>query len=578
MNYLPKKILILLLALVAVGSVHAQKRKKKTTAKKTAAPKKAASKPAATQTLSIGDTAAPKTVTITSAFKPFLKDAAKVNFTAATPVIDSSKIPVAYSIPSQNLFFVYQPVSIKPLGLAIDSGYLWENDHYIKIGAGNFSSYYGEAAFSFGDGKTSITNVRGKFLTSTGNLPAQQAAKWRIDVLSVFNTKSGHEWTTHPFYQSSTQYFYGYEPATLPYTKESLLQRFITVGAEVGMQNKKANAYGITYHPQISFARFFDNREAHENTFLIKAPISKSFGKIYSFDLGLTADMSTTTFPLIPNSLKIQNNLYWLDPSVQIKTAGFKVNVGMRPSWDNKQFSLLPNLSAEARIADLNIILEAGWTGSFQKNTYRSLAGFNPWIGTPISFLNTKINEQYAGIKGTKGNHFTYQFRAAFQKLTNQPLFVNDGVDGKSFRVLFEPEMNALRLHGEIGYTEQETISFTAGATFNEYSSLQKNQKAWGLLPIEATASLKWKVLKDLQVKADAFIWDGAAYPFVGTTISPLKGKAAADLNLGAEFTVLPKLNLWIQMNNVLNSKYQRWNQYQVLGFNVLGGVVYSFR
>jgi hypothetical protein len=576
MNYLPKRIFILLLAFAAVGSVHAQKKsKKKTTTKKTVAPKKTAAKPAM-QTVSIGDTAAPKMVTITSAFKPFLKDAAKVNFTAATPVIDSSKIPTSYSIPSQNLFFLYQPVAIKPLGLAIDSGYTWENNHYVKVGFGNFSSYFGEAAFSFGDGKTSITNIRGNFLTSTGHLFAQQAAKWGVDVLSIFNTKSGHEWTTRPFYQSSTQYFYGYQPSTLSYAKDDLLQRFVTVGVEVGMQNKTANSYGITYHPQISFARFFDNREAHENTFMIKAPISKSLGEKYSFDLGITADMSTTTFPLIPNPLKIQNNLYWLDPSVQIKTGSFKVNAGIRPAWDNKEFSLLPNLSAEARITDLNIILEAGWVGSFQKNTYRSLAGFNPWVGTPISFMNTKINEQYAGIKGTRGNHFTYQFRAAFQKLNNQPLFLNNSGDGKSFNVVFEPEMNALRLHGEIGYTEQERISFTAGATFNEYSSLQNNEKAWGLLPIEATASLKWKVLKDLQVKADAFIWDGA--PYRDSAMAARKGKAVADLNLGAEFTVMPRLNLWIQMNNVFNNTYQRWNQYQVLGFNVLGGVVYSFR
>jgi hypothetical protein len=95
-------------------------------------------------------------------------------------------------------------------------------------------------------------------------------------------------------------------------------------------------------------------------------------------------------------------------------------------------------------------------------------------------------------------------------------------------------------------------------------------------LPLEATGSLKWKILKDLQVKADVFIWDGAPYREI--TLAAKKGKAVGDLNLGAEFTVMPRLNLWIQMNNVLNSTYQRWNQYSVLGFNVLGGVVYSFR
>ncbi len=576
MNYLPRIVLITVMAIFAVGSLHAQK--KKTVKQKAAATKSV--KPDAGTALTVikeaGDTSAPKMVTITSAFKPFLKDAAKVNFTAATPVIDSSKIPVTYTIPSQNLFFSYQPVAIKPLALPIDSGYIWENDQYIKLGAGNFSTYYGEAALSFGDGKNSITNIRGNFLTTTGHLPSQQAAKWGIDLLSVFNTKNNHEWTAHPFYQSSTQYLYGYLPSTLPYTKESLLQRFSTVGLELGMQNKIENAFGITYHPQISAGRFFDNNEAHENYLLIKAPITKSFGQIYAFNLGITADIATTTFPLTPNPAVIKNNLYYLNPSIQFKTPNVKINAGIQPSWDNTQFSLLPDLTAEAKFSEINLSLEAGWRGYFQKNSYRSLANFNPWIGMPNALLNTKINEQYAGVKGTQGDHFTYQARVSLLTMNNQPLFVNNTGDGKTFNVLYDPEIKAIRLHGEVGYTEQEKISITAGANFTQYNSLSVQPKAWGLLPLEATGSLKWKVLKDLQVKADVFIWDGAQYR--DSTSTARKGKAVADLNLGAEFTVMPKLNLWIQMNNLLNSTYQRWNQYSVLGFNVLGGVVYSFR
>jgi len=30
-------------------------------------------------------------------------------------------------------------------------------------------------------------------------------------------------------------------------------------------------------------------------------------------------------------------------------------------------------------------------------------------------------------------------------------------------------------------------------------------------------------------------------------------------------------------MNNILNNRYERWNQYEVFGFNILGGIVYSF-
>jgi hypothetical protein len=30
-------------------------------------------------------------------------------------------------------------------------------------------------------------------------------------------------------------------------------------------------------------------------------------------------------------------------------------------------------------------------------------------------------------------------------------------------------------------------------------------------------------------------------------------------------------------MNNLFNNRYERWNQYPVFGFNVLGGVTFAF-
>ncbi|NCI46181.1 TonB-dependent receptor [Sediminibacterium soli] len=522
------------------------------------------------------DTTAPKTVTITSAFKPFLKNAAKLNFTAASPVIDSSKIPVAYQVPSQNLFFSYQPVAIKPLALPVDSGYTWNNHQYIKLGAGNFSSYYVEAGFSFGDGKHSITNLKGNFLTTTGHQFAQQANRWEIDALSIINSGDNHEWTAHAFYNTKTQYQYGFQPNTIPYTKDDLLRQYNTVGINVGLRNKIENAFGISYHPQISFVRIEDNRKANNYDFVIKAPISKSFGKIYSFNLGLTADMSKASMPMIPNPLELTNNLYYLNPSIRFKTPNVKINAGLQPSWDNKQFSMLPDITAEAKLTETGLVFEAGWIGSFRKNTFGSLVAFNPWITSISSMKNTRIREQFAGIKGALGSHFTFQGRVSLQTLNNQPLFVNDIGDGKTFQVLYEPEMKSIRVHGEAAYSVQEKFSFLGGITFNQYHSLSVHQKAYGLLPLELTGSAKWKLLKDLQLRADVFLWDGA--PYRDKAMNNFKSSAVADLNFGAEFTVIPKLNLWLQMNNLLNTTYQRWNQYPVLGFNVLGGIVYSFK
>lgn len=572
MNYLSKVTFILLLgSFVCCMPAQAQKR---TGRKKTALSAKSTVK--RVEEVNLADTSSPKVVTITSVFKPYLKNAVKVNFTAASPVIDSSKIPVTYQIPSQNLFFSYQPVAIKPLALAADTGYAWNNDHYIKLGAGNFSGVLGEAGFSFGNGRNSITNLRGNFITATGHLPSQQSAKWGLDILSILNTKNNHEWTTHPYYQSSTQYLYGYQPTTLSYPKDQILQRFNTVGIELGLQNKLVNTYGTTYHPQISLIGFSDNHENQEMNLIIKAPINKSFGKIYAIDLDMGADISATTAPVVPNYLDIKNNLFYINPSLQFKTPNLKLNAGIRPSWDNRSFSNLPNITVEAKVSEVGLVLEAGWIGFYQKNTLRSLAGINPFIGPLSGLQNTRIREQYAGIKGATGNHFIYQARASLLQLNNQPLFVNNLGDGKTFAILFEPDMKAIRLHGEIGYTVQEKVSLIAGATYTQYSSLTVNEKPWGLLPIEATGTVKWKILKDLQIKADLFLWEGTAYR--DSTLQAKRAGAVADLNIGAEFAVMPKLSIWLQMNNLFNATYQRWNQYPVPGTQVLAGVVYSFR
>ncbi|SJZ92404.1 hypothetical protein [Sediminibacterium ginsengisoli] len=605
MKYIKSILLLLVVVCITTTAVEAQKsrskkgkatkqqsaRKKATTknkARKKPAAKPASAKKTTTADIStasaqkitkeaLGDTSAPRVVTITSAFKPSLKTAAKINFTAATPVIDSSRTPVVYNIPAQNLLFSYQPVPIKPVALKPDTSITWNNDHYVKLGVGNFSTLLAEGAFSFGDGKRSITNLRAGYLSNKGNLFAQQYSKFGVEAISILNSNGGHEWTTKAFYTNTTRYFYGYEPRTISYTKENLLRRYNDAGIEIGMKNKVPGEFNITYHPQLRLNYFSDNSNGQEYNLIARAPVRKTFGENYALDIGITADISSTQFRMIPNTLKFNNNLFYVSPSVQYAAAGFKLNLGVQTTWDNKKFALLPDITAEAKISDVGLIAEAGWKGYYNKNNYRSLADFNPWVERPANpFLNTKVSEQYGGIKGAAGNHFTYKARLSFVRLNNQPLFVNDAMDGKTFTVLFEPKLEMLKLYGEVGYNVQEKFSLSAGATYRQFTSLEQNEKAWGLLPLEINGSLRWKVLKDLQLKADAFIWDGAQYR--NTALQSGKLDPAADLNIGAEFAVMRRLNLWLQLNNVLNNKYQRWNQYEVVGLNVLGGVVYSFR
>lgn len=521
------------------------------------------------------DTTAKKTVVITSAFKPSLQYAAKINFTAATELIDSSKVPISYKVPSYNLFFSYQPIAIQPLALPADSLSGWVNHQRIKIGAGNFNSIYGEGKFSFGDGKKSITSIQADYLSSKSTLFAQQYSKLSFDFLTILNSSSDLEWTAHAFFNSISQYKYGFKPSTLNYSKDQLKQTYNTVALEVGLKNKRINDAGISFHPQLSYYRFTDNNNSSENNLILQAPIEKELTRLLSFKLVFNADLANINL-LTTQSINISNNLYSINPVLVFTTPDLKLNIGLRPSWDNSAYTMLPDITAESKLKNTNISLEAGWVGYFNKNSWRSLVGYNPWLGSFSSILNTRIREQFFGVKGVIGNHISYNSRLSFLKLDNQPLFLNDAVDGKSFVTLYEPTMNAVKIHGEFGYTLQENLSFLASANFIQYNTSPINSEAWGLVPVEITASTLWKPIKDLQIKADLFYLGGSTYKTAAAPIGRLS--PGFDLNIGSEFSVKKNLNIWLQMNNLFNNTYQRWNQYPVFGFNVMAGVVYSFK
>jgi len=92
---------------------------------------------------------------------------------------------------------------------------------------------------------------------------------------------------------------------------------------------------------------------------------------------------------------------------------------------------------------------------------------------------------------------------------------------------------------------------------------------------LEFSTNLRWNLLKDLWLTGDLFIWDGPLYKTKSGNTGRSPG--AVDMNAGLEFKVTRNIFLWTQFNNLFNSKYQRWNQYDNYGFNMLIGGMYRF-
>jgi hypothetical protein len=111
--------------------------------------------------------------------------------------------------------------------------------------------------------------------------------------------------------------------------------------------------------------------------------------------------------------------------------------------------------------------------------------------------------------------------------------------------------------------------------TYNGYNDLKDNQKPWGAIPFEFTNSARWQATNKFLIKSYFKFFTGA--PFVlkhNVDKSITKG---ADLSIGSEYSINKKFSAWIDINNILNNKYERWNNYQVYGINIIGGLIIKF-
>jgi hypothetical protein len=517
-----------------------------------------------------------KTIDVTSTFKPVLREASKINFNATEPAVDTTKPRLNYNIPAQNLFFTYQPAGLHPVALKVDSLTSWQNSNYIKAGIGNVHQPFVKAGFSFGDGKTTFFNIFANHYTSKGDLPFQKNSQTAVGAAATYKTPKNLEWNGSIGFRSDDYYLYGYKPDTLNFTKDQLRQRFQTIEGKVDFRNINPTEFGLSWHPSVRVSAFNDNHDpkGSETNTVLDLPLEKTFGDNFAFDLGATANL-TNYKKGKDKSFTDQNNLYSVNAAVVVKTGNLYLHGGILPSWDQKQFHMLPNVTADITTSDKKFTLQLGWIGYYNKGSYQRFASINPWLAQPDSLLNTRVVEAYGGLKGSLGNHFTYSAKASVLTYHNMPLFVNDTVYGNTFKIRYEPKMNDLQLHGELAYTVGEQFSATAGLTFNHFYNLEQEQKAWEMIPVELNAAIRWQLLKDLWFYSELWTWRAPYY--LSKSGDAYKGDNAFDLNAGAEFRITKNFNLWVQFNNLLNNKYQRWNQYQVFGFNVLGGITYSF-
>jgi len=241
----------------------------------------------------------------------------------------------------------------------------------------------------------------------------------------------------------------------------------------------------------------------------------------------------------------------------------------------------------------------AGIDGGLKINSYANLLEQNPYLASDQWLKPTETKyDGYFGLRGDIHQNIKYDFSAGFSKVNDimffkaNNLFDNSSTNQNAYN--FANTFSAIYDNGTVSEVKGSVQLFPLANLvldgelhFAKYK-LDNQENIYNKPLIKASLGAKYAMLdKKLNLGAKVFFAsDMTTNSYSVVTTFPSfsmqentndKVGGFADLNLSAEYKVHKNFSIFAHGNNLLNTKYQTFKGYKVLGAQVLGGVKISF-
>ena len=520
-----------------------------------------------------------KVVTIVSAFKPQLKNVAKIGFLNATAMVDTNSVLLSYQVPSQNLSFQYQPIALVPRAIKIDSMTALSQSANRKIGMGNYFNQFIQLEGALVDQKSQDHHLRILRESIEGMHPIQKWNKIGLNYDGRYAEFKNKFLNTQVYFDQSNRYRYGLVPDTTLIPIKNFEQKLTIIGANFSLINKQVVSGRFNYTPILKFNHSNLINQANNLVLDLYSPVMYSLKN----DLKLHADFnfSYNQYSQV-NSNSSNNTIFQIDPSIELNKTQYRLNIGVRPTIANGDFALYPKIELTKKLKDTNYVLDAGWNTSVINNQLILLIGQNHWISAPSSMPISSKEIKYFNVQVSVSKRLNYGFNMSLNDYRELPFFnqskqMNNPVqEGLKFDVLFEKRAIAIELDGNLRYQFSDKLLWKNNFKYIQFNLIREHTQAWGILPFEFNSQLNWVFNKKLLLDASGQFWTGSktstglgnAYQLNNTFV----------LNAGMQYTISDHWTFWGKGENLLDQQYQRWANYPSLGVQIIAGIQYKFK
>jgi len=462
------------------------------------------------------------------------------------------------------------------------------HNHYVKAGFGNYATPYLEAFFHTGKQKNYAAGARLKHLSSANG--PYKGVKNSLNEIDL----QGKYWFDKQWVQASlgagreryTWYGVSNRDNIDDWDNDSLKILFTKINAAISTGNMGTGKW--KYNTGLNLGYQSGNHNNKESN--IDGLLNINYQKESDVTIGMDVLIGNSTYT--DSSSTFSRMLVGLTPKYTMTRDKWKATVGLNYTYSgdtldgSKGSHLYPIIEGSYTLVPNKWVAEAGFKGGMEKNTWSSLTAQNPYLGTGISLAHTnnKIN-LYARIKGNLGNNINVKAGAAYLLYQNLSYMTNSRTDSSRFEMLYSNDnTSAFNLNGEVTY---DAYPFRTGLKLDYYSySTPGNdtiiRKPWHRPSFVGSFFAAYTIHKKIVLKTDIYYISGLSglnlerYATTGV-YEEKKLDAIFDLNLKAEYRFSNEFSAFIEANNLLSQKYQRYLYYQSRGINLLFGVTYRF-
>lgn len=517
-------------------------------------------------------------VDVIKSFDARLLDTERVGLQPTLPPLDTTVKRQTYNVITKQLKVEYLPPVIRPLGMKrekVEEGY----KGYAKIGAGLPTAFYGEASYDI------ITKSNFEFGIDLNHFSANNTRKVENQ---RFSQTSGKVDGTYHFdqgfavkgqlgYSSNTMHFYGYndlneeQSRDFTFDASDVRQRFSLFEIGGNIFNGVRTELDFNYDGGVKFYNLTDNYGARENGFLLDLNANKWFNEKHPLNVRLITDF--TNYRAV-NEDRVLNN-FLLQPNFTYHGERFKVKMGMNIGLVEDEFSIFPDLEASVSVVPGIVNAYVGADGTLQKNSFRTLSEFSPFIASNVPIRNTKYYNYFGGARGNIQGA-DYDLQIGYKRAQELPLFLlaSQTDSFARFDVLYDT-VNIFTFKGSVAVPVYSGISLVGSFAQSIYT-LNNEERAWHLPAFSVNAGARYTSEdKRLLAKVDFFLENGVPYRDLNDEIKTLN--ALFDISLGAEYFFSKNVGGFFQLNNLANNRRQRWQRYPTLGLNAMFGVTVRF-